>query len=118
MPPDVMGVQRRPNRPASHCERAPEAGVTSCAVPKQYGNVVARRFAVARSWMPSPLKPPTAEAGSSPPQTGYHALQTAKAVCKRDTHGVGRLAVKCQDEFGDPKIIATNDCREGRLTPE
>src|SRR5579864_3573835 len=26
-----------------------------------------------------------------------------------DAHGVGRLAVICQDEFGDPKIAAAND---------
>src|ERR1700692_1042402 len=26
-----------------------------------------------------------------------------------DAHGVGRLAVICQDEFGDPKITAAND---------
>jgi hypothetical protein len=29
-----------------------------------------------------------------------------------DAHGVGRLAVICQDEFGDPKIIAANARRE------
>jgi hypothetical protein len=26
-----------------------------------------------------------------------------------DAHGVGRLAIICQDEFGDPKITAAND---------
>src|SRR5271170_5232972 len=26
-----------------------------------------------------------------------------------DAHGVGRLAVICQDEFGDPKLTAAND---------
>src|SRR4029077_7029038 len=26
-----------------------------------------------------------------------------------DAHGVGRLAVICQDEFGDPKITAANN---------
>src|ERR1700674_2436746 len=26
-----------------------------------------------------------------------------------DAHGVGRLGVICQDEFGDPKIVATDD---------
>src|ERR1700688_2530315 len=26
-----------------------------------------------------------------------------------DAHGVGRLVVVCQDEFGDPKITAAND---------
>src|SRR5580704_17380053 len=26
-----------------------------------------------------------------------------------DAHGIGRLAVICQDEFGDPKITAAND---------
>src|SRR5580692_10469987 len=26
-----------------------------------------------------------------------------------DAHGVGRLAVVCKDEFGDPKITAAND---------
>jgi hypothetical protein len=26
-----------------------------------------------------------------------------------DAHGVGRFAVICQDEFGDPKITAAND---------
>src|SRR5262249_53750463 len=26
-----------------------------------------------------------------------------------DAHGIGRLAVVCQDEFGDPKLTAAND---------
>src|ERR1700730_13852520 len=26
-----------------------------------------------------------------------------------DAHGVGRLGVICQDEFGDPKIVAADD---------
>src|SRR5271157_3126949 len=26
-----------------------------------------------------------------------------------NAHGVGRLAVVCQDEFGDPKLAAAND---------
>src|SRR5271156_4207887 len=32
-----------------------------------------------------------------------------------DAHGVGRLAVICQDEFGDPKITATNDSSDSEL---
>jgi hypothetical protein len=31
-----------------------------------------------------------------------------------DAHGVGRLAVICQDEFGDPKITAANDSSDGK----
>jgi hypothetical protein len=31
-----------------------------------------------------------------------------------DAHGVGRLAVICQDEFGDPKITAANDSPDGK----
>jgi len=31
-----------------------------------------------------------------------------------DAHGVGRLAVICQDEFGDPKIAAANDSPDGK----
>ena len=38
-----------------------------------------------------------------------------------DAHGVGRLAVVCQDEFGDPKLTTANDSSDrkplfGRLT--
>src|SRR5690349_16996663 len=32
-----------------------------------------------------------------------------------DAHGVGRLAVICQDEFGDPKITAANDSSDSKL---
>src|ERR1700686_5097594 len=31
-----------------------------------------------------------------------------------DAHGVGRLAVICQDEFGDPKITAVNDSSDSK----
>ena len=31
-----------------------------------------------------------------------------------DAHGVGRLAVICQDEFGDPKITAANDSTDSK----
>ena len=31
-----------------------------------------------------------------------------------DAHGVGRLAVICQDEFGDPKITAANDSSDSK----
>ena len=31
-----------------------------------------------------------------------------------DAHGVGRLAVICQDQFGDPKITAANDSSNGK----
>src|SRR5258708_37101088 len=31
-----------------------------------------------------------------------------------DAHGVGRLAVICQDEFGDPKITAANDSLDSK----
>src|SRR5271167_2705306 len=31
-----------------------------------------------------------------------------------DAHGVGRLAVICQDIFGDPKITAANDSPDGK----
>src|SRR5215472_7692858 len=31
-----------------------------------------------------------------------------------DAHGVGRLAVICQDEFGDPKITATNNSLDSK----
>src|SRR3984885_10881183 len=31
-----------------------------------------------------------------------------------DAHGVGRLAVICQDEFGDPKINAANDSSDSK----
>src|ERR1700720_973425 len=31
-----------------------------------------------------------------------------------DTHGVGRFAVICQDEFGDPKITAANDSSDSK----
>src|SRR5215831_9533680 len=31
-----------------------------------------------------------------------------------DAHGVGRLAVIGQDEFGDPKIAATNDSSDSK----
>src|SRR5579863_3819774 len=31
-----------------------------------------------------------------------------------DADGVGRLAVICQDEFGDPKITATNDSSDSK----
>src|SRR5215469_3843784 len=31
-----------------------------------------------------------------------------------DAHGVGWLAVICQDEFGDPKITAANDSPDGK----
>ena len=31
-----------------------------------------------------------------------------------DAHGEGRLAVICQDEFGDPKITATNDSSDSK----
>src|SRR5215469_2586917 len=31
-----------------------------------------------------------------------------------DAHGVGRLAVICQDEFGDPKITAANDSPDSK----
>src|SRR5208283_1341434 len=31
-----------------------------------------------------------------------------------DAHGIGRLAVICQDEFGDPKITAANDSSDGK----
>src|SRR6201984_3623271 len=31
-----------------------------------------------------------------------------------NTHGVGRLAVICQDEFGDPKITASNDSSDSK----
>src|ERR1700692_3958765 len=31
-----------------------------------------------------------------------------------DAHGVGRLAVICQDEFGDPKVTATNDSSDSK----
>src|ERR1700735_4548221 len=32
-----------------------------------------------------------------------------------DAHGVGRLAVICQYEFGDPKITAANDSSDSKL---
>src|SRR5277367_312752 len=32
-----------------------------------------------------------------------------------DAHGVGRLAVICQNVFGDPKIAAANDSLDGKL---
>src|ERR1700683_5006291 len=32
-----------------------------------------------------------------------------------DAHGIGRLAVICQDEFGDPKITAANDSSDSKL---
>src|SRR5690349_2514970 len=31
-----------------------------------------------------------------------------------DAHGVGRLAVICQDELGDPKITATNNSLDSK----
>src|SRR5277367_312604 len=31
-----------------------------------------------------------------------------------DAHGVGRLAIICQDEFGDPKIAAANDSPDSK----
>src|SRR6202451_3234517 len=31
-----------------------------------------------------------------------------------DAHGVGRLGVICQDEFGDPKITAANDSPDSK----
>src|ERR1700693_5782306 len=31
-----------------------------------------------------------------------------------DAHGVGRLAVICQDEFGDPEITAANDSSDSK----
>src|SRR5580765_5863466 len=31
-----------------------------------------------------------------------------------DAHGVGRLAVICQDEFGDPKVAATKDSSDSK----
>src|SRR6204780_5057940 len=31
-----------------------------------------------------------------------------------NAHSVGRLAVICQDEFGDPKISAANDSSDGK----
>src|SRR5271170_670996 len=31
-----------------------------------------------------------------------------------DAHGVGWLSVICQDEFGDPKITATNDSSDSK----
>jgi len=31
-----------------------------------------------------------------------------------DAHGVGRIAVICQDEFGDPKITAANDSSDSK----
>src|SRR3984957_10534749 len=31
-----------------------------------------------------------------------------------DAHGVGRLAVVCEDEFGDPKIAAANDSSDSK----
>src|ERR1700685_4726726 len=31
-----------------------------------------------------------------------------------DAHGVGRLAVICKDEFGDPKITAANDSSDSK----
>src|SRR5215472_9508905 len=31
-----------------------------------------------------------------------------------DAHGVGRLAVICQDEFGDPKITPANDSSDSK----
>ena len=31
-----------------------------------------------------------------------------------DAHSVGRLAVICQDEFGDPKITAANDSSDSK----
>jgi hypothetical protein len=32
-----------------------------------------------------------------------------------DAHGVGRLAIICQDEFGDPKITIANDSSDSKL---
>src|SRR6202046_2490914 len=31
-----------------------------------------------------------------------------------DAHGLGRFAVICQDEFGDPKITAANDSPDSK----
>src|SRR5476649_920943 len=31
-----------------------------------------------------------------------------------DAHGVGRLAVICQDEFGHPKLTAANDSSDSK----
>ena len=31
-----------------------------------------------------------------------------------DAHGVGRLPVICQDEFGDPKITVANDSSDSK----
>src|SRR3984957_8272426 len=31
-----------------------------------------------------------------------------------DAHGIGRLAIICQDEIGDPKITATNESSDNK----
>src|SRR5208282_6707486 len=36
------------------------------------------------------------------------------AVELHDAHGVRRLAVICQDQFGDPKITAADDSSDGK----
>src|ERR1700728_3889416 len=59
-----------------------------------------------------------------PPSTPWGSREWIRKVLRfprnlvapelHDAHGVGRLAIICQDEFGDPKITAANDSLDSK----
>ena len=47
-----------------------------------------------------------------PQSTGFRAYLVTQEL--HDAHGVGRLAVISQDEFGDPQIAPATDSLDGK----
>src|SRR5580704_11737995 len=94
------------------------ASIGGCAVtmPKSYRSTsLVTAFLAPRELWVHPLDPLSAKCGS-------HEW-ICKVLCfprnldafeLHDAHGVGRLAVICQDEFGDPKITAANDASDSK----
>src|SRR5262249_34266060 len=59
-----------------------------------------------------PIERAMREPRRDPQSTVFPAQLVALEL--HDAHGVGRLAVICQDEFGDPKITAANNSSDSK----
>ena len=46
------------------------------------------------------------------PQSTVFPAQPCPPLELHDAHGVGRLVIICQDEFGDPKITTADDASD------
>src|SRR5512132_106173 len=95
--------------PPNHCYPAAQTGPTVSNPPLIAPSVSASRLCV------HPFDPLSAPCGS---HEGIRKVlcfpRNLVALELHDAHGVGRLAVICQDEFGDPKITAANNSSDSK----